>query len=388
MKKSKQHALGQYFTTHITLLEIIFQYIRNKSSIILEPSIGRGDIVQYINNHDNTIKFDMYEIDNTISLLETVSPSDVIYGDFLQQRFDRTYKTIVGNPPYVKTKTGNLYIDFIQKCYELLDYDGELIFIVPSDLFKLTRSAKMLNEMMNHGTFTDIYHPNNEKLFENASIDVMVFRYCKNSTLEKQVMYNNQPMTIVNNKGLITFQDIDSILEDRILLQDLFDVYVGLVSGKEEVYKNKSLGNIDIINDEDKVERYIYINEFPCKNIQINEYLLGHKSILISRAIRKFNETNWYEWGAPRNIRAMESCMGTECIYINTLTRKKNVAFLGKVQYFGGGLIMLKPKQPCNLVPIVEYLNSDIFKSNFTFSGRFKIGHRQLCYSMIAKYKS
>jgi hypothetical protein len=44
---------------------------------------------------------------------------------------------------------------------------------------------------------------------------------------------------------------------------------------------------------------------------------------------------------------------------------------------------MLKPKKICNLNNIVSYLNSDLFKNNFMFSGRFKIGHRQISNSYI-----
>jgi hypothetical protein len=69
--------------------------------------------------------------------------------------------------------------------------------------------------------------------------------------------------------------------------------------------------------------------------------------------------------------------------YIYNLTRKPNVSFLGKVNYFGGGLIMLKPKKTCNLHNIVSYLNSNTFRDNFMFSGRFKIGHRQISNSYI-----
>ena len=53
------------------------------------------------------------------------------------------------------------------------------------------------------------------------------------------------------------------------------------------------------------------------------------------------------------------------------------------MNYFGGGLIMLKPKKKCNLNNIVSYINGDTFKNNFMFSGRFKIGHRQICNSYI-----
>ena len=110
---------------------------------------------------------------------------------------------------------------------------------------------------------------------------------------------------------------------------------------------------------------------------------MHHKKELIERGIRKFNENNWFEWGAPRNITTINSNLGKECIYIYNLTRKTNVSFVGKVNYFGGGLIMLKPKKKCNLNNIVSFINSNTFKENFKFSGRFKIGHRQICNSYI-----
>ena len=44
---------------------------------------------------------------------------------------------------------------------------------------------------------------------------------------------------------------------------------------------------------------------------------------------------------------------------------------------------MIKPKKKCNLNTVLLYLNSDLFKENFIFSGRFKIGHRQISNSFI-----
>ena len=44
---------------------------------------------------------------------------------------------------------------------------------------------------------------------------------------------------------------------------------------------------------------------------------------------------------------------------------------------------MLIQKKKCNLNNIVSYINSNTFKDNFMFSGRFKIGHRQICNSYI-----
>jgi adenine-specific DNA-methyltransferase len=292
----------------------------------------------------------------------------------------KQYKTIVGNPPFVRTQQGNLYIDFTRKCYELLESDGELIFIVPSDFFKLTCSSKLLNTMLQNGTFTHIYHPHNEKLFKNASIDVIVFRYCKSNLLEKEVLYNEKKLYIINSNGCVTFDNHAN--SSTIVFRNYFDIYVGLVSGKESIYKNK-LGNMKILNGEGIENPYIYIEEFPCANEQINSYLLSHKNSLIQRKIRKFNDNNWFEWGAPRNISTMKKNLGKDCIYLYGLTRKTKVAFRGKVTYFGGGLLMLLPKEKIDLDSIVSYINSDSFKQNFMFSGRFKIGHRQISNSYI-----
>lgn len=377
-----KHDTGQYFTTNLLLKQTIFEFIQNSPSYILEPSIGQGDLIAYLSEKMPNTTFDMYEIDPTIKLLEKIQRDNIIYGDFLKQTITKKYTTIVGNPPYVRTKKGNLYIDFVEKCYNLLDDAGELIFIVPADFLKLTSASKLLDSMMAHGTFTQIFHPNNEKLFDNASIDIIIFRYCKNPLLDKKTLYNGRSLHIINSNGLITFETREN--NSTVMFGDYFDIYVGLVSGREEVYKNRDLGNIEVINGEDKIEKYIYIQEFPCDNPKINEYLLGHKDALIQRRIRKFNEDNWFEWGAPRNITTINANLGKDCIYINTLTRNPKISFLGKVAYFGGGLLMLKPKKDSSrLSDIVSYINSDTFKSNFVFSGRFKIGHRQLSNSYI-----
>ena len=376
-----KHTLGQYFTKNNILKLKIYEFIYNKPSSILEPSIGEGDLIVYIKDKLPNVNFDMYEIDKNIKLLDQIEKNKVFFCDFIKETINKKYKTIIGNPPYVKKKNGNLYIDFIDKCYNLLEFNGELIFIIPSDFFKLTSSYKLLNTMMINGSFTHIFYPNNEKMFKDASIDIIIFRYCKNNLIEKKVLYNDKLLYVTNSDGLITFTNKENI--NNVTFKDYFDIYVGFVSGKENVYKNKELGNFEILNGENKIDKYIYIENFPCENDKINKFLLNNKQILMNRKIKKFNEDNWFQWGASRNKFAIKNNIGKECIYIYNLTRKKNVCFLGKINYFGGGLIMLKPKKKCNLNNIISYINSSDFKNNFIFSGRFKIGHRQISNSYI-----
>jgi adenine-specific DNA-methyltransferase len=379
---TKIHELGQYFTTNLELKFNVVKMIQNNPTSILEPSIGQGDLVISVKEKFPEVNFDMYEIDKSIVLLDGIDKENVMYVDFLKQNITINYKTIIGNPPYVKTKTGNLHIDFTEKCFGLLEDNGELIFIVPSDFLKLTSSGKLLEKMMLNGTFTDIYHPNKENLFTNASIDVMIFRYCKNKTLEKIVNFNNISKHINYNNGFIVFSD-EKKNDSMKLISDYFDILVGQVSGNESVLKNAEFGNIDVLNDENLMNKYIKIDEFPTDNSYLNDYLIKHKDVLISRGIRKFTEKNWFEFGLLRNCRSIENYSGNKCIYIKNITRQNTVAFLGNVSYFGGGLIMLHPKRHINIVNVVEYLNSFTFKENFLFSGRFKIGHRQIFNSYI-----
>lgn len=376
------HSLGQYFTTNLELKNKLVGMIRNDPVVILEPSIGRGDLIVSVKDKFPQLIIDMYEIDNTIELLNGIERSDVIYGDFLEQDIKRRYKTIIGNPPYVKTKKGNLHIDFTEKCYELLENNGELIFIVPSDFLRMTSSVKLIKKMMSNGSFTDIFHPNNEKLFSNASIDIIIFRYCKNNLLDKIVNYNDEKKYVNCKNGLISFS-IEKQNDTMKIIGDYFDVYVGQVSGNENILKHTEFGNIDVLNGENVIDKYIKLDIYPSENEKLNGYLIQHKNELINRGIRKFTEKNWFEFGLLRNVRIVENNSGNYCIYVKNITRSKNVAFIGKVSYFGGGLIMLYPKKNVNLENVVDYLNSDEFKENFLFSGRFKIGQRQISNSYI-----
>ena len=375
--KEQKHEKGQYFTTNTFLKENVYKLIKNNPSLILEPSIGQGDLIDYIKKNREEIQFHSYEIDRTIPLLSSIKNENVVYGDFLEQNIMLKYDTIVGNPPYVKTQSGNLYLDFINKCYELLNDNGELIFIVPSDFIKLTSASKIINNMLSNGTFTHIIHPNNESLFLNASIDIIIFRYCKNNKLSNSILFNDQPKFLINTNGIITFSDNEE--QNMKTLSEYFSIFVGMVTGKESVFKNEEYGNITILSNKNTTNNYILLDKFPTDNDKLNKYMLAHKSELISRKIKKFTDKNWYEWGALRNYKTIKQHLGKECIYVNNMSRSKEICFKDKVQFFSGNLIIMIPTKKINLDKVVEFINSDQFKQNYMYSGRFKIGHKQLC---------
>ena len=69
--------LGQYFTKNIILKEQLYNFILNKPKNILEPSIGRGDLIDYIQSKNIDLNFDMYEIDNTIKFLDCINVDNI-----------------------------------------------------------------------------------------------------------------------------------------------------------------------------------------------------------------------------------------------------------------------------------------------------------------------
>jgi len=374
---------GQYFTECDYLRDCVLKLINNSPEYILEPSCGRGHLVEYIQKSNSNIKFDLYEIDHTLQLLESVKHMQINYCDFLKANIYKKYDTIVGNPPYVKTSSGNLYLQFIDKCFELLEYNGELIFIVPSDFMKITSSSPIINKLMNIGTFTHVFRPNKENLFKSANVDVILFRYCKNHHLDKNIIHvNNVEKHLINTNGILTY---NSNVTNKNMIKQYFNIYVGIVSGKEDVFKTE-IGNVNILNEYDKSERYILIDKFPSQDNNINTYLLNNKTKLLARKIRKFNENNWWQWGALRNYNTIINNKDKDCIYINTLSRKKKIAFTGKVTLFGGNLLIMIPIININLdilEKIVDYMNDIEFQENYMYAGRFKITHRQLEHSYI-----
>lgn len=387
---SKKKPTGQYFTISPALQDWVFERTLHKSHPLLEPSFGAGHLLLRFKAYDPNYPMTCYEIDHAIQpLVQFNEHQTAIYADFLAQHpLDLRYKTIVGNPPYIKQRAkSNLYIQFVEKCVDLLEDDGELIFIVPSDFLKLTSAAAVLSKMCVQGRFTDFLFPNDERLFDGASIDVVLFRYQKTlslSTNATETLVNGQPKIYQIRNGIITFSDNQD--KKNICVEEQFNAYVGLVSGRDEIYRTAQHGNIDVLMDKDRLDRFLFPESFPTGNPLVDDYLISNKTSLLERRIKKFTENNWFEWGAPRNLSSIRANWGRPCIYVRNLTRNREVAFLSTVQYFGGGLLCLIPKESMSETDMknaVDTMNSAAFQNDYIYSGRFKIGHKQICNARI-----
>ena len=85
-----------------------------------------------------------------------------------------------------------------------------------------------------------------------------------------------------------------------------------------------------------------------------------------------------------RIVAAIEAAAGQSCIYVRNMTRADEVAFVGTVQMFGGSLLCLIPKEPITeeaLAAAAATINQK--REEYLYSGRFKIGQKQVCYLAI-----
>ncbi len=380
-----QSNLGQFFTTSPELQNACVSFCRNaaKGNVpILEPSAGRGDLLAAIREAFPSAPTHAVEIDGSLPALEPRSARDKwIEADFLTVALPRkTYKTIVGNPPYVRKGGTNLYLLFVAKCLELLAPGGELVFILPSDFFKLTGASSLLEGMAAKGAFTDVFRPCSERLFAGAAVSVMVVRYEKRRGLPAICRCHPSgtlvPYTLT--KGIVSFG-----ADKGTLLDTVATVHVGLVSGCEEVFRNDLYGNTEVLVGRDRVDRYVM--PAGVSDPVVDAYLAKNKHLLLARRIRRFDESNWFEWGGLRNVRLMVESEGTDCVYISTVTRNTDPAFKGRLQRFGACLLCIVPKPGCtmDLAALVDFLNSPDFRSLHTSAGRFRIGQRVLRYTAI-----
>lgn len=380
--------LGQYFTTNEDLQKACVAFCRNARkgrTPILEPSAGRGDLLAPIREAFPHAPTHAVELDTSLPALAHRTTKDQwIHGDFLTAALPRKhYRTIVGNPPYVRRGPTNLYLLFVERCVGLLSRGGELVFILPSDFFKLTGASALIKSMCEQGTFTDVFRPHSERLFAGATIDVMVVRYEKTPGMPP--LCSDYPaqtsMRYTTDGGIVTFGCGQE--EPGPCLGDVATIHVGLVSGCEGVYANEEHGNTQVIVGEGAVKSYV-IPSGPSDPV-VETYLRAHEERLLARRIRSFGPDNWFEWGALRNIGLMRTRAGEPCVYVSTLTRSETPAFAGTVQHFGAGLVCVLPKPgtKVDLPALASYLNSAPFRSQYIYSGRFKIGQRLLRFARL-----
>ncbi|MDR2408628.1 MAG: Eco57I restriction-modification methylase domain-containing protein, partial [Bacteroidales bacterium] len=196
IKQQIKHKFGQYFTPIIVadfmigLSDIAF------TAKILEPACGQGVFIDLLQQKGFT-NIISYEIDDKLAK----NFPNVRYESFVTANIKEKFDLIIGNPPYIRWKNlednlkqelatnklwnkycnalcDYLYI-FILKSIELLNENGQLIFICPEYWMNTTHSLSLRNYMMGKGYFEEIYHFNETPIFDKVTVSIAIFKYIK-----------------------------------------------------------------------------------------------------------------------------------------------------------------------------------------------------------------
>lgn len=369
---------GQFNTTNNRVQKALLSLVLNSSGKVLEPSAGSGDLVLALEKANESRVIDAVELDDTVARKCATS---ITYSDFFAYaaNLDNQYSTILGNPPFVAWKEvenatvisaravkdrysdkTNLYHLFMDRCIDLLEDEGELVFIVPKEWLYTTSAAPLREKMLRKGYLTHIIDCGEEKLFDDASVPALViFRYLKTAdkdrsskvkfadSLASALADSYEYRELLNNghRFMLVTEASAALVRDWGSLGDQYEAKVGIVSGADPIFRYTGSPEVEASSVKEYlttkgIEKFIDVNhvsswsDMPPKTAA---YLTAHKAQLLGRRIAKFDESNWWMYGAIRNKDAMLGEMKRFFVYGKT--RSQSPFFASKAQLFSGGII-------------------------------------------------
>lgn len=141
--------LEEFYPTPESLLDKIFEGFNwNEIKTVLEPSAGKGDIVDYIQKtvpYRRDLDIDCIEKEDVLRKTLIGKGYRVVHDDFLTYRTQKTYDLIVMNPPF------SMGAAHLTKALKMQKYGGNVICILNADTIKnpYTNERKQLVTNLN-----------------------------------------------------------------------------------------------------------------------------------------------------------------------------------------------------------------------------------------------
>ena len=283
----------------------------------LSEKYSEEEIVNNLYGYDIDDKAVLLSKINIYMLTDNTNFNDInIYKkDYLKDDINIKFEAVLGNPPWgikytqeeikdLKNRYDNVFAkqdsftQFILKSFELLKYNGELTFVLPSSILNIEKHEIIRKVLLNKG-ITDIINLGRE--FSDVVTDVIILRVMNNYNYLSKVNYNNEKvdqtffnelpyhnlllpnvksLTILDKikkyesyyltnseygLGIVTGNNLKYLKNERL------DGYEPIISGKE---LNKYFVNYEMINN------YILFNPDNLQQVAKEELYRSNKKIL------------------------------------------------------------------------------------------------------------
>lgn len=413
---------GQYFTRSAKVANVMSALVTHTHGKALEPSAGAGHLVSALSHARPQLTIDAIEIDPGLAWAPDLDPRTQLRltrGDFFEATagLGGSYDVIFGNPPYVAWKDAdpqvhrtaasvkegysskaNLFHLFIHRCAELLAPGGELIFIVPKEWLFSTSAGPLRRHLSTVGTLTHVIDCGEEVLFDDAAPpSLCIFRFVKHASTNTAPAPADDTAITTPLLWAESFSDAEHhswkprvlralpsgrwfALPDAVAdatqgwepLSDQFSVKVGLVTGADQVFKVEDPARFEPetlnqqVTSRRRLEWFIDVNSYENFSdipSHTRSYLEEHKDRLLARRIARFDETNWWRYGAVRNVVAMRS--STPRVFASAKSRSDNPFFaVDGAQYFTGAVLGLFQTETAVLScsELLKVANSTLFR--------------------------
>ena len=377
------------------------------SGTLLEPSIGTGNLLKFINTHNYAI--DAYEIKDTYLKALPYENINTYHEDFIKANIQKSYKNIIMNPPYIKMqdlsenyrsyikshfpmlKTGlvDIYYAFIIKCLRLLDDDGIMVAITPNSFLYNKSSHNLRKYLFENQYIHEIIDYKELKVFPNVSVYCCITVFSKSK--KEFILYNHKPISykdINQNYSLYNIPNthntngndkncVNTNNESNITtLKDVCKITNGIATLRDKIYIHNSplyeepCWEIVTNGNQDKYIIYPYNNgkiinehEFKLINPKTYDYLVNNKEELQKRDKGKKTYPTWYAYGRSQSILYSTKT----CVYISSFLdpRKISESLYIKQGTLHHNCLCIEPKNEDNIPDIIDAIKNNIqFISN------------------------
>lgn len=348
-----------------TPLEIgkIMAKFLHPSGALLEPSVGKGDLLKCLSVTQYNI--DMFDIES--EYLDCIEYGNKYCTDFLKYDFKgKRYQNIILNPPYIRFQeldteyrsfiqknwsllnSGNIdiYQAFILKCLELLDVNGIMVSVTPSTWLYNKSCDKFKKYLFENGLIKEIIDFGSKKVFKGINVYCCITVFTRKTTSPSLEYIYNGVKRHYNPTGIskTTLETICKIkygiatLRDRIYIHDI-PLYPREPCWKK-IFKVSKNQIRYIIYPYDKNGKIINESEFKLNNPKTYAFLVENKEELSKRDKGKKQYETWYAFGRRQGLLRSDSDH-EQCIYVSTMGPKNFKLFSRPSILFYSGLMII-----------------------------------------------